>query len=76
MHIQNMVKFYQFVLKILSGNENLTDGRNDRESKSSIVPLFQSGAINSLVNCYDVFDKLVTTGFHIFRNACDADILQ
>ena len=30
MHIQNLFKFYKVVLKILSGNEMMTDGRNDR----------------------------------------------
>ena len=30
MHIQNLVKFYKVVLKILSGNEMMTDGQNDR----------------------------------------------
>ena len=29
MHIQNLVKFYQFVLKILSGNEIMTEGMTD-----------------------------------------------
>ena len=28
MHIQNLVKFYKVVLKILSGNEMMTDGGN------------------------------------------------
>ena len=28
MHIQNLVKFYKVVLKILSGNEMMADGRN------------------------------------------------
>ena len=45
MHIQSLVKFYQFVLKILSGSEIMTDGRNDGLPKSTIAPLFQSGAI-------------------------------
>ena len=30
MHIQNLGKFYKVVLKILSGNEMMTDGQNDR----------------------------------------------
>ena len=54
--IQNLVKFYQFVLKILSGNENLTDRgmdeRNDGQPKSSIAPLFQSRAINTVFNIH------------------------
>ena len=29
MRIQNLVKFYKVVFKILSGNEMMTDGRND-----------------------------------------------
>ena len=45
MHTQNLVKFYQFFLKILSGNEVMTAGRIDRQPKSSIAPLLQSGAI-------------------------------
>ena len=32
MHIQNLVKFYKVVLKILSGNEMMTDGQNDRQN--------------------------------------------
>ena len=30
MLIQNLGKFYKVVLKILSGNEMMTDGHNDR----------------------------------------------
>ena len=30
MHIQNYVKFYKVALKILSGNEMMRDGQNDR----------------------------------------------
>ena len=44
MHIQNLVKFYKVVLKILSGNEIMTDGWNDgwndRQPKSNIAPHF------------------------------------
>ena len=29
MHIRNLVKFYKVVLKILSGNEMMTDGQKD-----------------------------------------------
>ena len=29
MHMQNLVKFYKFVLKILGGNEIMNDGLND-----------------------------------------------
>ena len=42
MHIQKLLKFYQFVL--LRGNEIMIDGMTDKP-KSSIAPLFQSGAI-------------------------------
>ena len=57
MCIQNLVGFCQFVLKILSGNEMLTESRNhgmteprnhgttEGQGESSIAPLFQSGAI-------------------------------
>ena len=57
MCIQNLVRFCQFVLKILSGNEMLTESRNhgmteprnhgttEGQGESSIAPLFQSGAI-------------------------------
>ena len=40
MHIlvENLVKFYQFVIKIL-------DRPNDGQPKSIIAPLFQSGAL-------------------------------
>ena len=57
MCIQNLVKLCPLVLKILSRNEmvtelqiyGITDSRNYRitegQGKSSIAPLFQSGAI-------------------------------
>ena len=45
MHIQNLVKFYHFVLKILSRNEIVMDRWIDGQPKSSTAPLFQSGAI-------------------------------
>ena len=38
-------KILSIVLKILSGNEIMTDRRNDGRPKSSIVPLFQIRAI-------------------------------
>ena len=38
MHIQNLVKFYQFVLKIMSRNKILMDGMMDWQPKSSIAP--------------------------------------
>ena len=43
MHTQNLVKFHQFVLKILSGNEIMTDRWNDGQPKSSIAPFFKTG---------------------------------
>ena len=49
MCIQNMVKFCPLVLKILSGNEMVTDlqnyGMTEGQGKSNIAPLFQSGAM-------------------------------
>ena len=49
MCIQNLVKFCPLVLKILSGNEMVTELRNygitEGQGKSNIAPLFQSGAI-------------------------------
>ena len=49
MCIKNLVRFCQFILKILSGNKILTEQQNDRmtegHGESSIAPLFQSGAI-------------------------------
>ena len=63
MCIQNLVKFFPLVLKILSRNEMVTElwnmeKRNNRitegQAKSNIAPLFQSGAIikvhNSVAN--------------------------
>ena len=56
---QNLVRFCQFVLKILSGNHIFTESRNngitdsqihgktEGQGESSIAPLFQSGAIKS-----------------------------
>ena len=57
MHVQYLVKFCQFVLKILSRNNIMTDGgkdvgtdgRNVEQSRSSIAPLFQSRAIMILL---------------------------
>ena len=49
MCIKNLVKFCPMVLKILCGNEMVTDLRNygmtEGQGKSNIAPLFQSGAI-------------------------------
>ena len=49
MCIQNLVKFCPLVLKILSGNEMVTELRNngmtEGQGKSNIAPLFHSGAI-------------------------------
>ena len=42
----NNLKIYQFILKILSGNKIMMDKRNARKRKSYIAPPpFQSGAI-------------------------------
>ena len=53
MCIQNFFKFCPLVLKILSGNEMVMDLRNNRKTegqgKSSIAPLFQSGAIITVI---------------------------
>ena len=38
MHLQNFVKFYKTVLKILSGNQIMTDGR--KQPKSNITSTF------------------------------------
>ena len=57
MCIQNLVKFCPLVLKILSGNEMVTELRNngirnngitEGQGKSNIAPLFQSGAIKNI----------------------------
>ena len=51
MCIQNLVRFFQFVLKILSGKsvhgmtEPRIHGITEGQGESSIAPLFQSGAI-------------------------------
>ena len=39
MHTQNLVKFYLFVLNILSGKKIMMDGQNDGQPKPSIDPL-------------------------------------
>ena len=48
-NIQNLVKFYHFVLKISSKNkimkDRMTDGWNDGQPKSIIAPLFQSASL-------------------------------
>ena len=55
MRIQHLVKFYQYVLKILRGNEIMTDGlmdgQNDGQPKSSIPPptFFKTG--NDRLQC-------------------------
>ena len=45
MHIQNLVKFYQFVLKILSGNQIMTD----RMMKGRSYKLKDSGLVLSVL---------------------------
>ena len=50
MCIQNLVKFFQFVLKIFSGNENddgITEQQKDRQGKSSIDPTFSKRGFNN-----------------------------
>ena len=39
MHTQNLVKFYQFVLKILSGNEIMMDGQTDSKMTDNPNPV-------------------------------------
>ena len=56
MHIQNLLKFYIRVLKILSRNETMTDERmdeqtdeqNDRQPKSNIAPTFSKRGYNNI----------------------------
>ena len=69
---QNLVRFCQFVLKILSGNHIFTERRNngftdsrkdgmtEGQGESSIAPLFQSGAI---IMVYIKFDQDRPTSF-------------
>ena len=58
MCIQNLVKFCPLVLKILSGNEMVTElwnnGITEGQGKSNIAPLFQSGAIIKSRGIYDI----------------------
>ena len=55
MCIQNLVKFCPLVLKILSGNEMVTELQNygitEGQGKSNKAPLFQSAAITKI--CMD-----------------------
>ena len=57
-----LVESYQFVLKILTRNEIMTEGWNDNDGqpKSSIVPLFQSGAIITSIVLYIVYSLIDT----------------
>ena len=41
MHIQNLVKFYQCVLKILSEDQIMMDGLTDGQTKRSSIALFE-----------------------------------
>ena len=66
MHIQDLVKFYPFVLKILSRNEIMMDGQMDLwNDRSSTAPLFQSRAINitlffwQIPNIFHLVEKIL-----------------
>ena len=60
MHIQNLVKFYQFVLKILSGNEILNEfltfvkGQNSVSNVRKMIsnnPKLDLVSINAYITC-------------------------
>ena len=63
MHIQNLVKFYKVVLKILSGNEMMRDRQNDRQNdgmtvnQSNIAPLFLTSLLMTSPECVYVKSK-------------------
>ena len=63
MCIQNVVRFCQFVLKILSGNQIFTESRKDEmtegQGESSIAPLFQSGAIINISRVHQILFAFV-----------------
>ena len=70
MHIQNLVKIYKCVLKILNRNETLMDGQIDGHngglSKSRIAPFFKaikfqpSMLIQNLVKSYQFVLKTLS----------------
>ena len=66
MHIQNLDKFYRWVLKILSGNEIMTDGRLNRQTEWQTIQIqysphfYQSGAI---INVSSVYIRGLYKGF-------------
>ena len=82
MCIQNLVRFCQFIFKILSGNQIFTDSRNhgkteswkdgitEGQGESSIAPLFQSGAINIYIYIYTVNSEILAKilFFLVFAN--------
>ena len=51
MHIQNLIKFYKVVLKILSENKTMmdewADGQSDRQPKSYIAPTSSKKGYNN-----------------------------
>ena len=60
MHIQNLGKFYKVVLKILSGNEMMTDGWNDGmidNPNFNIAPLFLTSLFVTSPECVYVKSK-------------------
>ena len=42
-NIQNLVKFYEFLLKMLSGNEIMTDWQNDGHNDEQPKSFFKMG---------------------------------
>ena len=52
MHIQNLDKLYKSVLKILSRNKIMTDGRTDgmTDNPNYSTPLFQTRAIMKVMS--------------------------
>ena len=54
-HIQNLVKFYKTFLKILSGNQIMTDG----QPKSNIAPTFSKRGFNNVFSCKCIFSLTV-----------------
>ena len=58
------LKLYKTVLKILRGNQIMTDGRSNRllDNPNPIKPIFQSEAIKMLLNQKLFFHHSTSTG--------------
>ena len=60
MHIQNLVKFYQLVLKILIGNEILTSVKGHNSVKNVRTMMCNNPKLDHVnINAYTKFSKIL-----------------